>query len=169
MGSTGAAGILEFLFASEYGLKQLDIAISAHENKGDVRIISSPKIATLDNKQASMEQGLRIPYTKFDPTSGLSSVDFIEANLKLTVTPHVTNDGNIKLIITAKKDAPDFRHRTLRGPPALIKKRLSLRCWSRIMEWLSSPGFIRLKRMRGLKEFPFLAKYLYWVGYSKER
>jgi type IV pilus assembly protein PilQ len=105
-GGLGAAGVLEFLFTSKYGLKQLDVAISAHQNKGDVKIISSPKIATLDNKEASIEQGLRIPYRKLT-TEGTITVDFIEANLKLTVTPHVTNDGNIKMIIKTHKDAPD--------------------------------------------------------------
>jgi type IV pilus assembly protein PilQ len=105
-GGIGQAGILEFLLNSTSGLKQLDIAISAHENKGNVKIVSSPKIATLDNKEASIEQGLRIPYRKLT-TEGTITVDFIEANLKLTVTPHVTNDGNIKMTVKAKKDAPD--------------------------------------------------------------
>ena len=99
---TGTAGILEFLFTSKYGLKELDIAISAHENQGNVKIISSPKIATLDNKEASIEQGLRIPYIKYT-AEGTAAVDFIEANLKLTVTPHVTNDGNIKLNIRGQE------------------------------------------------------------------
>jgi len=103
----GSAGIIELLF-SRGTIKELDIAISAHENKGDVKIISSPKIATLDNKQASIEQGLRIPIRKVDPQSGQISTEFIEANIKLTVTPHVTNDGHIKLNIIAKKDAPDY-------------------------------------------------------------
>jgi len=108
VGGIGVASILEFLFTSgdKFGLKQLDMAISAHENKGNVKIISSPKIATLDNKEASIEQGLRIPYRKLT-TEGTITIDFIEANLKLTVTPHVTNDGYIKMVIKAKKDAPD--------------------------------------------------------------
>ena len=106
IGGIGTAGVLEMLLTSSGGLKQLDIAISAHENKGNAKIISSPKIATLDNKEASIEQGLRIPYRKLT-TEGTITVDFIEANLKLTVTPHVTNDGNIKMIVKAKKDAPD--------------------------------------------------------------
>lgn len=102
----GASGVLEFLFTSVYGLEKLDVAVSAHENKGEVKIISSPKIATLDNKEASVEQGLRIPYLKLT-TEGTVTTDFIDANLKLTVTPHVTNDGNIKMNIKVKKDAPD--------------------------------------------------------------
>ncbi len=119
-GTGSVPGILEFLFTSKYGIKELDIAISAHEAKGDVRIISSPKIATLDNKEASVEQGLRIPYKKIT-TEGTVSVDFIEADLKLTVTPHVTNDGNVKMIIRAKKDAPDFSV-VVESTPSIDKK-----------------------------------------------
>ena len=117
--SGGPAAILEAIF-SRGPIAQLDIAISAHENKGDVKIISSPKIATLDNKEASIEQGLRIPYPKLT-TEGTVTTDFIDANLKLTVTPHVTNDGNIKMIIKAKKDRPDFTQ-TVLGVPSIDKK-----------------------------------------------
>jgi type IV pilus assembly protein PilQ len=116
----GAPGIIEFLF-SRGTIKELDIAISAHENQGDVRIISSPKIATLDNKEATVEQGLRIPIRKVDPQSGQISTEFVEANLKLTVTPHVTNDGNIKMNIKAKKDAPDYTV-TVDNVPSIDKK-----------------------------------------------
>jgi type IV pilus assembly protein PilQ len=119
-GGTGSPGLLEFLFTSVYGIKELDVALSAHENKGDVKIISSPKIATLDNKQASVEQGLRIPYKKIT-TEGTVSVEFIEANLKLTVTPHVTSDGNVKMSITVKKDAPDFSI-VVESTPSIDKK-----------------------------------------------
>jgi type IV pilus assembly protein PilQ len=119
-GGAGTAGILEFLFTSAYGLKELDIAISAHENKGEAKIISSPKIATLDNKEASIEQGLRVPYLKLT-TEGTVTTDFIDANIKLTVTPHVTNDANIKLNIKVKKDAPDWT-RTVQNVPSIDKK-----------------------------------------------
>jgi len=118
-GAIATTGILEAIF-SRGSLRSLDIAISAHENKGDVKIISSPRIATLDNKEASIEQGLRIPYPKLT-TEGTVTTDFIDANLKLTVTPHVTSDGNVKMIIKAKKDAPDQTVVVL-GVPSIDKK-----------------------------------------------
>jgi type IV pilus assembly protein PilQ len=118
-GGIATSGILEAIF-SRGSLQMLDIAISAHENKGDVRIISSPRIATLDNKEASIEQGLRIPYPKLT-TEGTVTTDFIDANLKLTVTPHVTSDGNVKMIVKAKKDAPDQSISVL-GVPSIDKK-----------------------------------------------
>jgi type IV pilus assembly protein PilQ len=105
--TTSAPGVIEFLLSSVHGLQELDIQISAHENRGNVKIISSPKIATLDNKEASIEQGIRIPIPKLT-TEGTITTEYVEASLKLTVTPHVTNDGNIKMSIKAKKDAPIF-------------------------------------------------------------
>jgi type IV pilus assembly protein PilQ len=46
---------------------------------------------------------VRIPHLKLT-TEGTVTTDFIDANLKLTVTPHVTNDQNIKMILKVKKD-----------------------------------------------------------------
>jgi type IV pilus assembly protein PilQ len=118
-GGAGTAGLLSAVF-SRGTINELDITISAHESKGDVKIISSPKIATLDNKEASIEQGLRIPYLKLT-TEGTVTTDFIDANIKLTVTPHVTNDGTIKLIVKVKKDAPDTSI-VVQGVPSIDKK-----------------------------------------------
>ena len=118
--SVGTAGVIEGVLRGIGGLDLLDIAISAHENKGDVKIISSPKIATLDNKEASIEQGLRIPYLKLTE-DGTVTTDFIDANLKLTVTPHVTGDGTISMKVKAKKDAPDPVI-TVQGVPSIDKK-----------------------------------------------
>jgi type IV pilus assembly protein PilQ len=115
----GAAGILSGVF-SKGSIQEIDLTLSAHENQGNAKIISSPKIATLDNKEASIEQGLRIPYLKLT-TEGTVTTDFIDANIKLTVTPHVTNDGTIKLTLKVKKDAPDTSI-TVQGVPSIDKK-----------------------------------------------
>ncbi len=118
-GGLGAAGVLSAIF-SKGTLAEIDVTLSAHENQGNAKVISSPKIATLDNKEASIEQGLRIPYLKLT-TEGTVTTDFIDANIKLTVTPHVTNDGTIKLILKVKKDAPD-RSIEVQGVPSIDKK-----------------------------------------------
>jgi len=119
VGGAGTAGLLSAVF-SRGTIQELDVTLSAHESKGDVKIISSPKIATLDNKEASIEQGIRFPYLKLT-TEGTVSTDFIDANIKLTVTPHVTNDGTIKLVIKVKKDAPSNAV-VVQGTPSIDKK-----------------------------------------------
>lgn len=151
----GTAGIFEFLF-SRGTISELDIAISAHENQGDVKIISSPKIATLDNKEAYIEQGLRIPYIKYT-AEGTATVDFIEANLKLTVTPHVTNDGHIKLSIKAKKDAPDSSI-TVLGTPSIDKKEAASEVLIKDNGVVAIAGVYSIEKTEGDEGIPLFKK-----------
>ncbi len=81
----------------------LDATLSASEVKGDVKIISSPKILTLDNKKAKIKQGLQYPYLERDDSGG-SSVKFKDIDLLLEVTPHVTPDKRIAMSVHLTKD-----------------------------------------------------------------
>jgi type IV pilus assembly protein PilQ len=155
-GALGTAGILEFVFNSVHALRQLDIAISAHENNGDVRVISAPKIATLDNKEASIEQGLRIPYLKLT-TEGTVTTDFIDANLKLTVIPHVTNEGNIKMNLRVKKDAPDPVI-TVQGVPSIDKKEAITEVLVRDSGVMVISGIYTIKKTDGVEGLPVFSK-----------
>ncbi len=85
----------------------LDLRISALESSGKGRIISNPKVMTVDNEQAVIKQGQKIPYST-TTSLGASSVQFIDAALSLTVTPHVGPDKSILLNIQVSKDAADF-------------------------------------------------------------
>jgi type IV pilus assembly protein PilQ len=117
---TGAGGAVEFLIANLANTKYLQVKLTALEETGQGRIISSPRVTTLDHTQASIEQGLRIPYLKLTE-EGTATTDFIEANLKLTVTPHVTADGHIKMELIISKDTPD-QSITVMGVPSIDKK-----------------------------------------------
>jgi type IV pilus assembly protein PilQ len=164
-GTTGTTGVIEFIF-SRGTIKDLDVAISAHENKGDVRVISSPKIATLDNKEASIEQGLRIPYLKLT-TEGTVTTDFIDANLKLTVTPHVTNDGNIKLNIKAKKDAPD-QTIVVQGVPSIDKKEAMTEVLIKDNGVVVIAGIYTIEKSVGTEGIPLFSK-IPLLGYLFKR
>jgi type IV pilus assembly protein PilQ len=154
-GATGTAGIIEFLF-SRGTIQQLDVAISAHEGNGETKIISSPKIATLDNKEASIEQGLRIPYLKLT-TEGTVTTDFIDANLKLTVTPHVTSDGNVKLNIKVKKDAPDTSI-VVQGVPSIDKKEAITEVLVRDDGVVVIAGIYTIDKTSGTEGIPLFSK-----------
>jgi len=118
---TGAGGAIEFAIANIKNLNHLKAQITAMEEKGQGRIISSPRITTLDHKEASIEQGLRVPYPASVSAQGELGYEFIEANLKLTVTPHVTGDGFVRMEIIVKKDSPDFSS-SVGGVPSIDKK-----------------------------------------------
>jgi type IV pilus assembly protein PilQ len=152
-----AAGVIEFLFTSDFGLKSLDVAISAYESKGDVKVVSSPKIATLDNKEASVEQGLRIPYTKLT-TEGTVTEEFIEANLKLTVIPHVTNDGHIKMSIKVKKDEPSKAFVSKSDTPSIDKKEAVTEVLVKDNGVVVIAGIYTVKKDQGTTGVPLLSK-----------
>src|SRR5690606_37473389 len=68
----------------------LDIRIAAAELNGEGKVISSPRVVTLDNREALIEQGVSIPFQTFE--NGDAQLEFVDAVLSLKVTPHITAD-----------------------------------------------------------------------------
>jgi type IV pilus assembly protein PilQ len=95
----------------------LDLTLSALEQAGEGRVISSPRIFTLDHVQAMIQQGDQIPYPQ-RTEEGTISTAFAPATLSLTVTPHITPDGKVRMEVNAKKDEADFS-RTVQDVPAI--------------------------------------------------
>ena len=83
---------------------QLDMRLNAAASAGLIKIVSTPKVATLNNKSAKITQGQQIPYTS--STSDKVETKFIEAALSLEVTPHINANGTISIKIDAKNDSP---------------------------------------------------------------
>jgi len=91
----------------------LDAQLNAVEAKRQGRIITAPKIVTLDNKKAQIKQGLEVPYLERD-SSGNATVKFKNVDLSLDVTPTVTPDDRILMKIFITKN--DIAERTENGP-----------------------------------------------------
>ncbi|MBF0449778.1 MAG: type IV pilus secretin PilQ [Candidatus Magnetomorum sp.] len=87
------------------GLTQftLDAQLSAMESKGEIRILTSPRIVALDNKEASIEQGLEYPINTLDE-KGNTITEFKDVDLDLKVTPHITQDGRVSMLIDTSKN-----------------------------------------------------------------
>lgn len=82
----------------------LDMQLSALERQNRLRIVANPKVTTADNKEARIRQGERIPYISNSANEG-PKVQYVDANLELTVTPHITADQKVYLRIEARNDA----------------------------------------------------------------
>jgi type IV pilus assembly protein PilQ len=119
--AAGPTSGIGFNFARLTGYNPLTLQANllAMEAEGKGKIISSPRVLTLDNKKAYIEQGVEIPYQVLE--EGSYSLKWASAVLKLEVTPHITMDRRIAMNIVAKKDAPDWS-RTVQGAPAINKK-----------------------------------------------
>ena len=84
-------------------LVNLDIRLSLGETDGSTKVIARPKLATLDNQEAHIKQGEKIPYETTSQAG--TQVQFIDAVLQLKVKPHVTPNGNILMSVKVNRDA----------------------------------------------------------------
>ncbi len=103
-GAGGPGGALALTLGHVNDVLTLDLRLSAIETSGHGRVISSPRVTTLDNKTAEISQGIEIPFTT--ATEEKIETQSIEYKLRLNVTPHVTSDGSIIMKIQVTKDAP---------------------------------------------------------------
>jgi len=81
----------------------LELELSAMQAEGRGEIVSSPRVITSNQQQATIEQGTEIPYQEAS-SSGATSVSFKEAVLKLDVTPQITPDDRIVMDLEVSQD-----------------------------------------------------------------
>jgi type IV pilus assembly protein PilQ len=116
----GSGGALGFTFGSASGAFNLNLRLSALENQGIVKTISAPSVSTIDNREATIGQGLSIPFSQVS-ASGVNTV-FIEAKLELKVTPHVSADGSILMKIKVTNNSPNPQLTGANGQPSISKR-----------------------------------------------
>ncbi len=106
IGEGGMSG--DFSFFRLFGASRLALnaKLAASEARGEVRIVSSPRILTLDNKEARIKQGVEYPYQSVTGTgdSATTQTEFKEIDLELIVTPHVTPDKRISMAVSLSKN-----------------------------------------------------------------
>jgi len=121
-----ATSAITFGFLNAAETLGINLRLSAIEDTGHAKIISSPKILTLDNQEALIKQGQRIPVTTLQSGTGGGSATFsttyIDALLKLVVTPQISPDGTILLKVEVDKDAPNLSIRDSQGNVAIDTK-----------------------------------------------
>jgi type IV pilus assembly protein PilQ len=100
--AAGAAGTIGFaLLGKDY---LVDLELSALQAEGRGEVLSTHRVVTANAKQASIRQGVEIPYQQAS-SSGATAVAFKEAVLSLTVTPQITPDDRIVMDLQVKNDA----------------------------------------------------------------
>jgi len=82
----------------------VDLELSALQAEGKGEVVSSPRVITANQKEASIRQGVEIPYQE-SASSGATTTQFKEAVLSLTVTPQITPDDRIILDLQVTKDS----------------------------------------------------------------
>jgi type IV pilus assembly protein PilQ len=85
---------------------QLDLQLQASEENDQGKVISSPRVVTLDNQPAVIKQGVAIKFT--EATADKLTTTFVDAVLQLKVTPHITANRSIIMKLAVSKNAPSL-------------------------------------------------------------
>ena len=117
---TGATSALGLSLGALNGAFGIDVAITALEREGKVKILSTPRVTTQNNKLAEVTQGFQIPIQT--EQNNTVSVTFKDAALKLLVTPQITGANTVIMKITLENGQPDFS-RNVRGNPSINTQR----------------------------------------------
>jgi len=99
-----APGQFSLVLMNDLMSKFLNLEITALQADGKGKIISSPRVITADNVEATIEQGTEIPYQQAT-SSGATSVSFRKATLSLKVKPQITPNDNIIMKLNINKDS----------------------------------------------------------------
>ena len=95
----------------------MDLFITAAESKGVGKLLSKPKVITQNNEKATVKQGTKIPIQT--TINNTISVQFIDAVLKLEVTPQITAEGTIFMDVLVENTQIDTGIPRVQGIPAL--------------------------------------------------
>jgi len=106
-------GAFSLLLFNDKSTRFLNLELTALQADGRGKIISSPRVITADQVEATIEQGTEIPY-QAATSSGATSVSFKKATLSLKVKPQVTPDDNVIMSLNIHKDSVGAT--TLAGP-----------------------------------------------------
>ena len=133
----------------------LNVRLEALEESGKGRVISSPRVTTADNKEARVLSGRQIPY-QVNSVEG-NSIQFVDAELSLTVTPHVTSDNSIYMTIDATKNAADFTQLAA-GIPTITNKEMHTEVLVGNGETTVLAGIYESTSTENKKEVPWFSK-----------
>ncbi len=136
------------------GLSYLTTTLNAAESKGDVEVISSPKILTLDNIKATIKQGVEFPYNINDG-DGNTTTAYKNIDLLLEVTPHVTPDRRISLEIHLTKNEIATMS-TGSAAPALATNETTTTLLVNNNDTVVIGGVLKSKKTKTKKGFPYL-------------
>jgi type IV pilus assembly protein PilQ len=149
--ANGLLNIGAFLLDEKFNLQ---LQLQAAETSGEGKVISSPRVVTLDNREAVIEQGVSIPFQTFE--NGDAQLEFVDAVLKLVVTPHITADRSIIMNVEVQRNAPDDSVSTPTGSPAIAKNQAKTQTLVRDGQTLVIGGIYVIEKTDHSSAVPYL-------------
>jgi len=118
LGAVGPTSGLQLINATNN--MRIDMILTAAESRGLLKVLSRPRIVTQNNIQAIVKQGVKIPIMTAPSLSAPATATYVDAFLRLTVTPQITSEGTIFLNVDVENTLPNFGQEDGLGNPELI-------------------------------------------------
>jgi type IV pilus assembly protein PilQ len=154
--SQGSGGSIGIGYISAGTLRALGVQLSALEADGKGKIISNPRVMTMDHQKAKILQGKKIPYETISQEG--TQTAFVDAAIELTVTPHITPEGTILMNIETKKNEADFSQRSFNGVPTININEVSTQVLIVDGDTLALAGIYKTTTSKDMSGVPGLSK-----------
>ncbi|WP_314295877.1 type IV pilus secretin PilQ family protein [Acinetobacter schindleri] len=139
----------------------LDLELSALQADGYGEVISTPKVLTADKQAAKVSSGTQIPYQSSEGggANAVSTTEFIDATLSLDVTPSITPDGKVQMLLNITSDTPG--NPTPTGQLTINKNQISTNVLVDNGETVVLGGIFEQETRNGQTKVPFLGDIPY--------
>ncbi|NNH87450.1 type IV pilus secretin PilQ family protein [Acinetobacter terrae] len=160
LGVTNAAGKIAFGLISLSDF-MLDLELSALQADGYGEVISTPKVLTADKQMAKVSSGTQIPYQSSEGggANAVSTTEFIDAVLSLDVTPSITPDGKVQMLLNITSDTPG--NPTPTGQLTINKNQINTNVLVDNGETVVLGGIFEQETRNGQTKVPFLGDIPY--------
>lgn len=147
--ASGAGNFAVALLSGDY---LVDLELSALQTEGRGEVISNPRVITSNQKEATIEQGVEVPYQEAS-SSGATSVSFKKAVLSLTVTPQITPDDRVIMDLQVNKDSVG---EVYAGVPTINTRAINTQVLVENGDTVVLGGIYEQTRLDGVEKVPFL-------------
>ena len=139
----------------------LDLELSALQADGYGEVISTPKVLTADKQMAKVSSGTQIPYQSSEGggANAVSTTEFIDAVLSLDVTPSITPDGKVQMLLNITSDTPG--NPTPTGQLTINKNQINTNVLVDNGETVVLGGIFEQETRNGQTKVPFLGDIPY--------
>jgi type IV pilus assembly protein PilQ len=166
LGATGPTSGLELTNFSNN--VRIDLLLTMAESRGLLKILSRPRVVTQNNIQAVVKQGVKVPVTTASQLGGPPTVTYVDAFLRLTVTPQITSEGTIFLNVDVENTLPDFGNEIL-GNPTLITQQATTQVLVTDGGTVVIGGVIQTQNSLSIAQVPVLGDIPYLGNLFKHR
>jgi type IV pilus assembly protein PilQ len=166
LGATGPTSGLQLINATNN--MRIDLILTMAESRGLLKILSRPRIVTQNNIQAVVKQGVKVPIVTIAQLGGPPTTTYVDAFLRLTVTPQITSEGTIFLNVDVENTLPDFGN-NVGGNPTLITQQATTQVLVTDGGTVVIGGVIQTNNSMNVSQVPLLGDIPYLGNLFKHR